>query len=208
MTNEDVELFCGARTEVGVHAYGQVVNFKTTTDMTLLEIKHYMNRYLPMDIAVLSVEEKPERFHASLNAKSRIYLYRVAIAEVPSVFDRKYTYHSFKKPDTELMKQAALLLAGKHDFKKFSTVKKNKSTEKEILNIDIYEDLEEIQITLEATDFLHNMPRMILSTLLDIGLGIRRKEEIDEIFSPTSSTVASAPCDPKGLYLQEVVYDR
>ena len=143
MTNEDVELFCGARTEVGVHAYGQVVNFKTTTDMTLLEIKHYMNRYLPMDIAVLSVEEKPERFHASLNAKSRIYLYRVAIAEVPSVFDRKYTYHSFKKPDTELMKQAALLLAGKHDFKKFSTVKKNKSTEKEILNIDIYEDLEE-----------------------------------------------------------------
>ena len=154
------------------------------------------------------MEEKPERFHASLNAKSRIYLYRVAIAEVPSVFDRKYTYHSFKKPDTELMKQAALLLAGKHDFKKFSTVKKNKSTEKEILNIDIYEDLEEIQITLEATDFLHNMPRMILSTLLDIGLGIRRKEEIDEIFSPTSSTVASAPCDPKGLYLQEVVYDR
>ena len=112
------------------------------------------------------------------------------------------------KPDTELMKQAALLLAGKHDFKKFSTVKKNKSTEKEILNIDIYEDLEEIQITLEATDFLHNMPRMILSTLLDIGLGIRRKEEIDEILSPTSSTVASAPCDPKGLYLQEVVYDR
>ena len=106
------------------------------------------------------------------------------------------------------MKQAALLLAGKHDFKKFSTVKKNKSTEKEILNIDIYEDLEEIQITLEATDFLHNMPRMILSTLLDIGLGIRRKEEIDEILSPTSSTVASAPCDPKGLYLQEVVYDR
>ena len=96
------------------------------------------------------------------------------------------------------MKQAALLLAGKHDFKKFSTVKKNKSTEKEILNIDIYEDLEEIQITLEATDFLHNMPRMILSTLLDIGLGIRRKEEIDEILSPTSSTVASAPCDPKG----------
>lgn len=97
------------------------------------------------------------------------------------------------------MKQAALLLAGKHDFKKFSTVKKNKSTEKEILNIDIYEDLEEIQITLEATDFLHNMPRMILSTLLDIGLGIRRKEEIDEILSPTSSTVASAPCDERAL---------
>lgn len=80
MTNEDVELFCGARTEVGVHAYGQVVNFKTTTDMTLLEIKHYMNRYLPMDIAVLSVEEKPERFHASLNAKAG-FIYTVLLLQ-------------------------------------------------------------------------------------------------------------------------------
>ena len=52
MTNEDIELFCGARTEVGVHAYGQVASFKTTTDMTLIEIQHYLNRYLPMDIAI------------------------------------------------------------------------------------------------------------------------------------------------------------
>lgn len=206
MTNEEIELFCGARTEVGVHAYGQTVNFKTTTDMTLVAIKRYLNRYLPMDIAVLDIEEKPERFHASLNAVSRIYLYRVAVSEVPNVFERKYTYHSFHKPDTNLMKQAALLLIGKHDFRKFSTVKKSKATEKEILDINIYEDMEEIQITLEANDFLHNMPRMILSTLLDIGLGVRKKEEIYDILDTQSQVIASAPCDPKGLYLQEVIY--
>ncbi len=68
MTNEDVELYCGSRTETGVHAYAQVVNFKTTTDLQLYEIKQYMNRYLPMDIAVTEIEEKPERFHASLQA--------------------------------------------------------------------------------------------------------------------------------------------
>ena len=73
MTNEDIELFCGSRTEVGVHAYGQVASFKTTTDMTLIEIQHYLNRYLPMDIAITDIEEKPERFHASLNATSKIY---------------------------------------------------------------------------------------------------------------------------------------
>lgn len=206
MTGENVELFCGARTEVGVHAYGQIVNFKTTTDMKDYEIKHYLNRYLPMDIAVTDVEEKPERFHASLNASSKIYLYRLALAEVPSVFERKYTYHLFRKPDVDAMKQAALLFAGKHDFKNFSTVKKSKSTEKEIYSIDIYSDLDELQITIHANDFLHNMPRMIIGTLIDIGSGNRKKEDIEDIFCGKQE--ASAPCDPKGLYLQEVLYEK
>lgn len=204
MTNEDVELYCGSRTETGVHAYAQTVNFKTTTDRTLLEIKQYLNRYLPMDIAVTELEEKPERFHASLNASSRIYTYRIAMGDVPNVFERKYTYYCFKKPDIERMRQASLLLVGRHDFKNFSTVKRSKSTEKEIYNIDIYADEEEMQITIEANDFLHNMARMLISTLLDIGLDKRKKEEIDNIFSGKAS--ASAPCDPKGLYLQEIIY--
>lgn len=206
MTNEDVELFCGTRTEVGVHAYAQIANFKTTTDMKDYEIKHYLNRYLPMDIAITEVEEKPERFHSSLNATSRKYMYRLAVGDVPSVFDRKYTYYSFKKPDIELMKQAAILLVGKHDFKNFSTVKKSKSTEKEVYDIHIYGDEEEIQITIHANDFLHNMARMMIATLIDIGLGTRKKEEIEDIFQSGAS--ASAPCDPKGLYLQEVLYGR
>lgn len=204
MTNEDVELFCGSRTETGVHAYAQVVNFKTTTDLKLYEIKQYMNRYLPMDIAVTEIEEKPERFHASLNAASKIYSYRVSIGEVPNVFERKYTYYCFKKPNIEVMKQAALLLAGRHDFKSFSTVKRSKSTEKEIYDIDIYANSEEMQISIHANDFLHNMARMIIGTLLDIGLGKRKKEEIEQIFA--GKLPASAPCDPKGLYLQEIIY--
>lgn len=206
MTNEEAELFCGARTEVGVHAYGQVASFKTTTDMSPLEIQRYLNRYLPMDIAITDAEEKPERFHASLNATSKIYLYRISVSDVPSVFERKYVYHSFRKPDVDLMKQAAILFIGKHDFKNFSTVKKNKSTIKELYDIDIYDDGEEIQITLHGNDFLHNMARMIVSTLLDIGVGNRKKEEIEQIFNADSSVTASAPADSKGLYLQEVLY--
>lgn len=207
MTNEDVELFCGARTEVGVHAYGQAVNFKTTTNMTLIEIRRYLNRYLPMDIAVIEIEEKPERFHASLNAVSKVYLYRMAIHEAPSVFERKYVYHSFKKLDVDAVKQAAILFVGKHDFKNFSTVKENKSTEKEIYEIDIYDDGNEIQFTIHGNDFLHNMVRMVLGTLIDIGLGNRKKEDIELIFDGKSKVAASAPVDPKGLYLQEVRYN-
>ena len=205
MTEEsDVELFCGCRTEVGVHAYAQVANFKTDCELSLVEIKRYLNRYLPMDIAVTEVSEEGERFHAQLNAKSKTYVYRISIDDVPSVFDRKYTYHCFKTPDVKVMQQAALSLVGKHDFKNFSTAKKSKSTVRNVLNIEVYGDLEEMQITLYADDFLHNMARIMIGTLLDIGCGTRKISDIDKIFAGKAE--ASAPCDPKGLYLQEVVY--
>ena len=205
MTGEDVELFCGARTEVSVNAYGQTASFKTTTDMKDYEIQHYLNRYLPMDIAIISVEDMPERFHAQLNAKSKIFIYRATISDVPSVFDFKYTFHCFRRPDMDAMKEAAQLLLGRHDFKNFSTVKHNKSTEREMYRIDIYDDGEEMQISMHADDFLHNMQRAIVGTLLDIGLGTRKPEDITAIFA--GEQAASAPCDPKGMYLQEVLYE-
>lgn len=206
MTDETVELNCGLRTEAGVHAYAQVANFKTNSGMKPYEIKNYFNRYLPMDIAVIEVQEVPERFHASLNAKSKTYLYRIAIGDVPSVFDRKYTYYCFKKPDLALMKAAAEKLTGRHDFRDFSSVKKNKSTEKEIYLIDIYQDAKEIQITVKANDFLHNMARMLVSTILEIGLGNREIADIDRIFDPKTPETGNAPASAQGLFLQEVEY--
>ena len=205
MTDEySIDLYCGCRTEVGVHAYAQIANFKTESDMDIQDIKHYLNRYLPMDIAIIDVEEVPERFHAQLNTSSKTYVYRMTIDDVPSVFDRKYTFHCYKIPDKHLMQQAAAELVGKHDFRNFSTAKKTKSTEREIYEIEVYGDIEEMQILIRADDFLHNMARLIVGTLLDIGLGTRPKEDIPAIFSGTKN--ARAPCDPKGLYLQEISY--
>ncbi len=206
MTEEKAEMNCGCRTEAGVHAYGQVVNFKTAVNMKLYEIKNYFNRYLPMDIAVISAEEMPERFHASLNVKSQTYLYRIAIGDVPSVFDRKYTYYCFKKPDVELMKTAAEQVLGSHDFKSFTTAKKNKSTVRTIQGIDIYQDPKEIQITIKANDFLHNMARLLVGTLLEIGLGQRKPEDLKAILDPGSEQAASAPASAQGLFLQELEY--
>ena len=205
MTGETlVELNCGCRTEVGVHAYAQTANFKTESDMELADIKHYLNRYLPMDIAITDVESMPERFHAQLNATSKTYVYRMTISDVPSVFDRKHTYHCFKVPDKKAMQQAAAELIGKHDFKNFSTAKKSKSTIREIYEIDIYGTDEEMQILIHADDFLHNMARLIIGTLLDVGFGIRKKEDIPEIFA--GNKPVSLACEPKGLYLQEITY--
>jgi tRNA pseudouridine38-40 synthase len=148
----------------------------------------------------------PERFHASLNAKSKTYLYRIALGDAPSVFDRKYTYYSFRTPNIDLMKDAAGKFIGKHDFKNFSTVKKTKSTEKEIYLIDIYQEEKEIRITIKANDFLHNMARMMISTLMEIGLESRNIKDIEAILDPNSKETASVPANAQGLFLQEIEY--
>lgn len=206
MSGEDVTLNCAARTETGVHAHEQVVNFKTASPMKLYEIKNYINRYLPMDIAVIDIEEMPERFHAALNVTSITYLYRISVADVPSVFERKYVYNSFKKLDVTRMQLAAEDLIGKHDFKCFSTVKKAKSTEKEIIAVDIYGDNTEVQIFITANQFLHNMARMIVGTLIDIGYGTRPINDIEKILNGKGGVSASAPAQPLGLFLEEVEY--
>lgn len=205
MTKENVEINCGCRTEAGVHARGQVVNFKTESDMKLYEMQHYFNRYLPKDIAVLKVEEVEERFHASLNAKEKVYSYRVIQGDVPSVFDRKTSFYCFGQLDVKAMKQASKLLVGKYDFKNFSTAKKSKSTEKTIKSIDIYSDDREVLITIEANDFLHNMARLIVGTLLEIGKGKRLPSVVSDILSGDEN--ASIPAEPQGLFLEEVKYE-
>lgn len=205
MTGEDsIEIHYGCRTEPGVHAYAQVANFKTESDMDVDEMKHYMNRYLPMDIAVTTVREAATRFHAQLAATAKTYVYRMSISDVPSIFNRKHTYHCFKVPDKKAMQEAAALFIGSHDFKNFSDSKTSKSTVREIYGIDIYNSEEEMQILVDADDFLYNMARIIIGTLLEIGLGIRKKEDIAGIFNGTLEP--SPPCDPKGLYLQEISY--
>lgn len=102
------------------------------------------------------------------------------------------------------MQQAALLFIGEHDFRNFSTAKKSKNTTREVYDIDIYGDNEEMQILIQADDFLHNMARLMIGTLLDIGFGLRKKEDIEAIFN--GEKAVGNPCDPKGLYLQEVEY--
>ena len=204
MTKENVELNCGCRTEAGVNAYGQVINFKTNSEMRLYEMQHYLNRYLPKDIAVLKVQEADDRFHASLNAKSKVYVYRIIQGDIPSVFDRKTSFYCFGELDVEAMKKAAKELLGKHDFKNFSTAKKSKSTEKTITNIDIYSDGREVQITMEANDFLHNMARLIAGTLIEIGKGKRFPGSVTMILSGEESV--GIPAEPQGLFLEEVKY--
>lgn len=207
MEGKGVEIQTGCRTEVGVHASGQVVSFKVDTDLSVMEIKNYLNRYLPHDIAVVYAEEMEDRFHASLNAKSKTYLYRVATRKAPSVFERKYVYHSFKSLDVDAMREAGLALIGKHDFKYFTTAKRSKSTEKTILDLDIYGNENEVTIQIKANDFLHNMPRLLIALLLEIGYGNRPVSEMSRMLGESCAYDPFPPCDPVGLKLEEVSFE-
>jgi tRNA pseudouridine38-40 synthase len=207
MTGEEIVLDAAVRTEAGVHAYGQVANFKTACPQKLYEIKHYLNRYLPGDIAVLEVSEVPERFHSTLSAQKIHYEYRIGTGEIESVFERKYRYYSFKKLDVGAMRQAAALLVGRHDFRAFSENRKmKKSTEREFYQIELYADIEEISITMVADDFWPGLARIIAGTLLEVGRGERTLETVAGALEAGGREMAGAMAEARGLFLSEVEY--
>lgn len=206
MTGEEIELFCGCRTEKGVHAYNQTANFKLNSRQDCIEINNYLNRYLPRDIAVLKTEAVDERFHSQLNAKAKTYVYRLDIGNIADVFERKYSYHTFDKPDIAAMKKAAGYFIGKHDFAAFTTAKKSKSTIKEIkaVNISVNGNIAEIEIT--ANDFLHNMARFMVGVLLDVGNGLRKPEAVKDILEGKNIQM-SLPAESYALFLKCVEYN-
>ncbi len=207
MEETPVELIGAIRTEAGVHAYRQVANFRTESKKKTYEIKQYLNRYLPRDIAVLEALEVNDRFHAAFNAKGFVFEYHITIGEVPSVFDRKYNYYCFKKPDIKAMKAAAEKLMGTHDFKAFSDNKRmKKSTVRTISDIDIYSSETEITITVAGDDFWPNMVRNLVGTMLDVGLGELSAEELPDIIASGDRERIGRAVDPKGLFLADVKY--
>ncbi len=206
MCGRNIEIFASGRTDSGVHAKGQVANFKCETDLSLNEIKDYLNRYLPEDILVTSISEADERFHSRLNVVSKTYEYKIA-TEKPDVFIRKYVFKTDKKPDVEKMRSASELLLGRHDFKGFSSVKKTKkSTERTINFIDITESGGIITIKINGSGFLYNLVRIISGTLLQIGTGELETSVINEVFEEKNREKAGVTLPACGLTLVEVFY--
>ena len=105
MTDSKVQIDGSGRTDAGVHAYGQVANFKIDTKMSADEIMDYINRYLPEDIGVIQIQEMPERFHSRLNAVGKTYRYRIWNSTFPCIFERHYVYELPQKLDLEAMRE-------------------------------------------------------------------------------------------------------
>ncbi len=206
MCGHTVEIYASGRTDAGVHARAQVANFKCDTDLSDEEIMAYLNRYLPSDVCVTSIEEVNERFHSRLNAVSKTYEYSLAVKK-PDVFIRKYVYSVDDVPDVEKMRCAAQKLLGTHDFKGFSSVgKTKKSTVRTINSIDITENDGLVKIKINGSGFLYNMVRILCGSLYEIGTGKLSENIIDDVFESNDRSLAGITLPACGLVLLEVDY--
>lgn len=207
LEGREVEVIGAGRTDAGVHALGQVANVKLESKINGETLLQYLNQYLPEDIAVLSVKEVPMRFHSRLNATEKTYLYRIYRSEIPNPFIRKYTVTITEKLDIEKMRMAAELLIGEHDFKSFCSLKKSKkSTIRTLYSITIEEIEEEIRISVRGNGFLYHMVRIIVGTLLEVGTGKKKPEEIEQILEKGERQAAGKTALAHGLFLKEVKY--
>ena len=203
---EPIEISGSGRTDAGVHAAGQVANFHCSSTMPAEEILTALRRYLPEDIGIYGCKDCSERFHARLNAKEKTYRYRIWNSSMPCVFDRRFVTVMPERLDAEAMNMAARHFLGQHDFSAFcGNPRFKKSTERYIRSLEIRRVGEEIRITVTGNGFLHNMVRIIVGTLIEVGRGERNPESIPELFGAKRAQ-AGFLVPPQGLCLMEVEY--
>lgn len=204
--DEEIEITGSGRTDAGVHAKGQVANFHCRSDMPAQQILLQLRRYLPQDVGIYSVRDVSERFHARLNAKSKVYCYRLWNSDAPCVFDRSFVTQYPQSLDLDVMRRGAAVLVGTHDFSAFCANKHfKKSTVRTVFSLDILREGEELRFLIKGNGFLHNMVRILVGTLIEVGEGKRTPESLQTLFG--AERASAGPCmPPEGLCLMEVGY--
>ena len=178
VTGEDVDLMASGRTDAGVHAFGQVANFKTNSNIPIEKIPIALNSNLKKSIRIISAEEVDERFHSRLTCKRKTYRYVINNSEFASAIYRNLETHIPQKLDVEKMKQAAKCFEGEHDFKAFKA---------------------------SGTSSKSSV-RIIAGTLVDVGMEKIQPEDIEKIIESKDRNLAGKTLQPNGLYLLNVEY--
>lgn len=208
ITKEKIELIASGRTDAGVHAIGQVANFKTNSSINIDKIPIAINSQIKNSIRIKSAEEVDERFHSRYNCKRKTYRYIIDNSKYGSAIFRNYTYHLPIKLDVQEMKNAIKYFEGEHDFKAFkSSGTSSKSSVRTIYEAKIKEENENIIIELTGNGFLYNMVRIISGTLVEVGLGKIKASDIPEIIEKGDRQKAGKTLPPQGLFLVKVEYD-
>ena len=208
ITGEKVELNASGRTDAGVHAIGQVANFKTNYELPIEKWPLALNANLKKSIVIKSVEEVEERFHSRLTCKKKTYRYIINNSKYGTAIYRNLETHIPQKLDVEKMKNAVKYFEGEHDFKAFkASGTSSKSSVRTIYKAEVIEMPDErIYIELTGSGFLYNMVRIISGTLVEVGLGKIKPEAIPEIIESKQREQAGKTLPPNGLYLVKVEY--
>ena len=210
MTGAQINLDFASRTDAGVHATGQVINFRLDGRIPVKNIPKILNHHLPPDIKIIEAVEIPFDFDARRAAKSRSYVYNLYRGQDLPVFLRKYVHQLEFPLDLRRVQAAALHLLGEHDFTSFSSAETEvENFVRRIFEIQVLENAHGlISIRVRANSFLNKMVRAIVGTLLDVGRGRRTADEVKKIREARNRSArgGSPFAPPHGLCLIEVKY--
>ncbi|MGH9774559.1 MAG: tRNA pseudouridine(38-40) synthase TruA [Candidatus Acidiferrales bacterium] len=214
ITQEKIYLDGASRTDAGVHALGQVANFKTQSLLTAAEFQRAFNALLPPSIRVVAAEEMGPNFHARWLAQAKTYRYRIYRGPVVPPFERLYVFHYPWPLDEDAMSEAARLFAGEHDFTSFAATSgsddddRDRSMVREIYSSEIIPKPEAREIVYEVRgkSFLRYMVRKMVGTLLDVGKGRLVPADIPHLFDLRDRSKSGPTVPPEGLYLVSLEY--
>ena len=208
ITGEEVDLIGSGRTDAGVHAIAQVANFKTNSNLPIEKFAIAINSKLKKSIVIKEAEEVEERFHSRYNAKQKTYRYVINNSKQGTAIYRDLECHIPMDLNIEEMKKAAKYFEGEYDFKAFkASGTSSKSSIRTIYKAEVIAEGDRIKIELTGNGFLYNMVRIISGTLVDVGLGKIKPEEIPCIIESGDRSKAGKTLPAHGLYLVEVKYE-
>ncbi len=196
------------RTDAGVHALGQVVQFMTTSAHSLETMIRALNAHLPRDVRVMDAAEVPQSFHPTLDAVSKRYRYVIDNARIGDPFCLRYAWYVGRPLDAERMAAGARHLIGRHDFHSFETNWPNRmSSVRTVLDTKVVRTSRLVSIEVEADGFLYNMVRAIAGTLVMVGSGSREPEWVGDVLRARDRSAAGPTAPPHGLFLLWARYE-
>jgi tRNA pseudouridine38-40 synthase len=206
--NSPVNVNYAGRTDAGVHARGQVIDFVTEKDLDIYRFKWSLNSLLPDDISVSKMEKAELEFNSRRDARIREYIYRIVNTDYHSVFLKKYSVLINRKLDLKLMERTAALFIGKHDFAPFASPSVSSGyTERQVFTFELgIRKKGLLEFTIRANSFLYNMVRIMIGTILEIGRGEMEISQIKEALETGEGNFSSSMAPAKGLTLNRVEY--
>lgn len=207
MTGEQTDLIASGRTDAGVHALGQVANFKTNSKIPIDKISIAINTKLKRSIRIIMAEEVEEKFHSRYNCKRKTYRYIINNSENGTAIYRNLQYNFSEKLNEQKMNEAIKFFFGEHDFRGFkASGTSSKSSVRTIYYGKVERQKSLVIIEITGNGFLYNMVRIIAGTLVEVGLGKIKPEEIRDIIASGDRQRAGRTLPPQGLYLVNVEY--
>ena len=207
ITGEKVDLIASGRTDAGVHSLGQIANFKTESKLPIEKFPVALNSKLKKSIRIQNAEEVEENFHSRYSCKQKTYRYIINNSKEGSAIYRNLEYHMPIKLVIKSMEKAIKYFEGEHDFKGFkASGTSSKNSVRKIYKAEIKKDGDRILIELTGSGFLYNMVRIIAGTIVEVGLGKIKPEDIPNIIESKDRTKAGKTLPPYALYLVKVEY--